>query len=175
MDPAWYVVANMTDAPRGGREPGKIYTGTRVFSPGTLLYVGERYSGMCEALHVIGLARNSHKFVNCVVPVKLLENIRPKLIYSPALLARLPKLEADPCRDKDWAESLARMLRSWQTMDSGGGPDQLGAGEAVGPGGEQFDGDDVADRGIGLEVDRLKPRRLADELARFLSRAFKQD
>lgn len=175
MDPAWYVVANMTDVPRGGREPGKVYTGTRVFSPGTLLYVGDQYGGMCEALHVIGLARNSRKLVNCVVGVKLLENIRAKLIYSPALLAKLPRLEARPCRDKDWAECLARVLRSWQTMDSGGDPDQLGAGEAVGPGGQQSDGDDVADRGVGLEMDRLKPRRLADQLARFFSRPFKQD
>jgi hypothetical protein len=116
MDPVWHVVANMTSTPRGGREEGKSYQGTPKFAPRTLLFVGEIYAGTCDAVHAIGRARDTRRFVNCVVNVKTLTDIRPKLIYSPSLLGKLPSLGAQSFADREKAEKFAETITFWLSL-----------------------------------------------------------
>jgi hypothetical protein len=93
-DPVWTVIANMRGELRGGADPNRLYTGTRLFSPGTRLYLGEVYWGMVDSAHVVGRAKDTKKLVNCVVKLALLEKARPKLVYSPSTIHLLRKLEA---------------------------------------------------------------------------------
>jgi len=51
-----------------------------------------RYTGAGSRIHAIGLARDTRKFVNCIIGVDLLHDIRSRLIYSPATLIHLSKL-----------------------------------------------------------------------------------
>jgi len=105
--PLWTVVANMTHVARNGRDPERLYTGTPIFSAGTRLHLGSAYWGMSEKLHVIGRGRGSSRMVNAVVGFALLEHVRAKLVYSPARLASLRRLEAFLTPDRDTAEHFA--------------------------------------------------------------------
>jgi hypothetical protein len=92
---------------RNGRVPGRKYTGTPIFSAGAKLHLGEIYGGMAEKLHVIGVGRNSSRLVNAVIGFDLLRDIRPKLIYSPARLKSLERLNAFLTPDQSEAQKLA--------------------------------------------------------------------
>lgn len=106
----WTVTANISGMRRGGLGPGQLRTGTRLFSAGTKLYVGEIYWGMLETGHMIGLARNTRKFVNCVIPLTMLCDIRPTLVYSPGALRTLEKLECTFHVDGEAAAKAATHL-----------------------------------------------------------------
>ena len=108
--PLWAVVANMTSELRNGKEAGRQYTGTPVFSAGAKLHLGEVYWGMLDNLHVIGQGRNSRKLVNCVVDFNLLVDVRPKLIYSPSRLKSLQHLNAFLVEDSETAEAFAKRV-----------------------------------------------------------------
>ncbi len=101
----------MSDQPRHGREPGRVYTGTKVFAPGAKLHLGEIYGGMNERGHFIGKGRNGARWVNSAIGLDLLVNIRPQLIYSPRELRDLKRLEAYLTEDRDAASKRADQLR----------------------------------------------------------------
>jgi hypothetical protein len=92
--PVWVVVGNIKGHKRGGVDPQKRYSGTRVFSPKTKVYLGQYYAGMGLSSHVIGLSRNRRSLANCVIDIEMLENIRPKLEYSVHRLKALQELES---------------------------------------------------------------------------------
>jgi hypothetical protein len=88
----WVVAANMCARTRNGKDQDKKYTGTRMFSPGRRLYLGQGYWGMGQSMHVIGLRRISRDLVNCVVNIELIKTARPALIYSKTLIQKLEQL-----------------------------------------------------------------------------------
>ena len=106
----WVVCANISDHLRGGTDPTRFYQGTKLFSPGTKVYLGHAYWGMGgERLHVIGLRRISKVFVNCAVEIGTLQNMRILSVYSASLWAKLEKLGAERFEAKSDAEDyLAR-------------------------------------------------------------------
>lgn len=91
----WCVCANISDHLRGGPDPDKFYQGTRTFSPGTKVYLGEAYWGMgAQDMHVIGLRRVSRKWVNCVIRTDVLEHLRVTAVDSQTSWERLERLGA---------------------------------------------------------------------------------
>jgi hypothetical protein len=112
VEPVWTVVANMTRELRGSKADGN-FTGTRMFSAGTRLYIGEVYGGMGESGHVIGIHRASKDLVNCVVRLLLLDDVRVSLEYSSGRIAALRRLEAKIFPDREAAEALAQYVRAW--------------------------------------------------------------
>ena len=100
----WVVCANISDHLRGGVASDKFYQGTRMFSPGTKVYLGAGYWGMGQAVHVVGLRRISRDFVNCVIDIGAIESLRTASIYSCSLWATLEKLDAEQFRSKLDAE-----------------------------------------------------------------------
>ncbi len=112
----WAVVANISDHLRGGTEPDKYYQGTRSFSPGTRVYLGEAYWGMGgQNIHVVGLRRVSRQFINCAVHIGTIEALRVTSLYSPKLLRMLHKLRGQVFEDEAGAEAyLQRVSRAWQ-------------------------------------------------------------
>ncbi len=107
----WAVCANISDVLRGGVDPQKFYQGTRMFSPGTRVYLGRVYWGMGgESLHVVGLRRISRDFVNCVIAITIVENIRICSVYSPKLWNVMARLEAETFSCKQKAASFCSTM-----------------------------------------------------------------
>ena len=91
----WSVCGNISDHIRGGTDPDKFYQGTKMFSPGTKVYLGSAYWGMGgQKIHVIGLRRTSRDFVNCVIHIGVLENLRTSSVYSTSRWETLERLNA---------------------------------------------------------------------------------
>lgn len=121
-DAVWTMIANMRGGLRGGADPNRLYTGTRLFSPGTRLYLGEVYWGMADSAHVVGRAKDTKKLVNCVVKLALLEKARPKRVYSPSTIHLLRKLDATLYETQaDAARAAERIARTieWLRAEAG--------------------------------------------------------
>ena len=127
----WIVVANVSDHIRGGQEPGKFYQGTKRFSPGTRVYLGDAYWGMGgEHVQICGLRRVSRKFVSCTVHVCTLVNLRTHAVYSPSLIRKVTKHHGLVHPDQDTAQAiLSRYMRAWRSY----GPDKLRLVKKNGP------------------------------------------
>ena len=117
VTPQWVVVGNMSDRVRGGRIEGQDHTGTRFFSPGSRLYVGYGYWDRGETIHVIGLRRISRDWVNCIVAVDLLVDVRPNLVYSGELIDRLQRLECNFFENREFAELEVSLIAEWAKMN----------------------------------------------------------
>ncbi len=118
---AWTVVANVITSERGGRDPTCRYTGTPVFRAGAKVYFGQVFWGAAVDSHVIGRARNSRKFVNCVVGLDLLENVRPQLVYAPSTIRQLIDLDASILVDRESAQEMADCISraiEWESMST---------------------------------------------------------
>ena len=126
----WVVCANISDHLRGGTDPERFYQGTRMFSPGTKVYVGQAYWGMGQNIHAIGLRRVSRDFVNCAIDIGALENLRVTSVYSKSLWAKLEKLKAEVFDSKPDAE---RYLSSCANALKREGPQKLAPVEKMGP------------------------------------------
>jgi hypothetical protein len=111
IEPVWTVVANLTREERGGRDPEQRFRGTPTFSPGARLYLGEVYWGMSQDAHMIGQNRSSKRFTNCVVDMRLLDEVRATLEYSSSTIAALRKLDARTFPDRAAAEKMAKQVQ----------------------------------------------------------------
>lgn len=109
----WVVVGNMRTQSRNGKIADIKYTGTRMFSRGTRLYLGQGYWGMGQSMHVIGLRRISRDTVNCIIEVGLIENPRPTLIYSKSLIQKLEHLNCVFFLNRSDAVKYADYVTSW--------------------------------------------------------------
>ncbi|WP_299023926.1 HD domain-containing protein [uncultured Sulfitobacter sp.] len=79
----WVICANISDHLRSGREKGRFYQGTRKFSGGTKVYLGEPFWGMGGMnLRVAGLHRISRSWTHSVISSGVLVNLRPYAVYS---------------------------------------------------------------------------------------------
>ena len=106
----WAVCANISDHIRGGTDPDRFYQGTKMFSPGTKVYLGSAYWGMGgERIHVLGLRRISRDFVNCVVHIGTLQNIRVSPIYSASTFKKLERLQAELYGSRQEAEKYQKI------------------------------------------------------------------
>lgn len=112
----WCIVANIIkERPYG---PGGIEKkrGTKHFRPGAKVYIVGWYAGMAKRIIVIGQHRKSHKFIKIVIDVRLVENLRVKLIYIPSIISNVPKdfLGRSIAIDKERAESMMKAIPEWQ-------------------------------------------------------------
>lgn len=110
-EPLWTVTAVISDHLRNGNDPDRQYTGTPVFAAGTRVYIGQVYGGMLENLHVIGRGRNASRIVSAVVGFEMLLDPQPKLVYSPARLKMLKRLDAFSTPNRSEAEDRADFVR----------------------------------------------------------------
>ena len=109
------VGGNISDHLRGGRDADKFYQGTRMFSPGTKVYLGEAYWGMGgEKIHVVGLRRISKNFVNCAIHIGTIDHLRTMSVYSSSLWSKLEKMNAELFRNK--ADAAAYLLSCSESL-----------------------------------------------------------
>jgi len=87
--PLWTLVANIKQEISYGR--GKLQTrnGTKQFSPGTKVYIIDWYAGMCQAITVIGLSRDTKKLITIVIRAEWIESLRVKLCYNPKVCSKI--------------------------------------------------------------------------------------
>ncbi|GAB3638000.1 hypothetical protein GCM10027422_35900 [Hymenobacter arcticus] len=119
----WTAVGNiLRERPYG---PGGAETrrGTRHFAPGAKVYIIDWYAGMCERIVVVGLHRSSKRMITLVIDVKLVENLRAKVCYVPAVIAKIREHYAQdytPARIKyltpEFAETICQTLPHWQAQ-----------------------------------------------------------
>ncbi|MDR2270276.1 MAG: hypothetical protein LBF27_05155 [Sphingobacterium sp.] len=83
------MVANIKQEISYGQ--GKLQTryGTKQFSPGTKVYIVDWYAGMCQAITVIGLSRDTKKLITIVIRAEWVENFRLKLCYNPKVCSKI--------------------------------------------------------------------------------------
>ena len=86
LEPAiWAAVANVKNPCRVGPEGGKPQRGTKHFKGGAKVYVIDAYWGTCDRVTAIGIHRKSRRYICVDMPARHLENLRSKLVYSPAV------------------------------------------------------------------------------------------
>lgn len=85
----WVIVANIVEYERGGPDPEKVYRGTKIYAPGTKVYIGSRDGGRFENFGVLGLNRVSKKLTVSMVNISVLDNLRSKVIYNEKILQKL--------------------------------------------------------------------------------------
>jgi hypothetical protein len=87
--PLWTLVANIKQEISYGQGKLQNRKGTKQFRPGTKVYIIDWYAGMCEAITVIGLSRDTKKLITLVIRAEWVENLRVKLCYNPKICSKI--------------------------------------------------------------------------------------
>lgn len=85
----WTAVGNIVRERPYGPGGVEIRFGTKHFAPGAKVYIINWYAGMCRRIIVVGLHRKSKRFITLALDVRLVENVRSKVCYDPAVIAKL--------------------------------------------------------------------------------------
>ena len=113
----WTAVGNIVQERPYGPGGAETRLGTKHFAPGAKVYIIDWYAGGCERIVVTGLHRKSKKFIRLVIDVKLVQNLRPKLCYTPAVIKKI-KEHYSPERlqylTQEFAGTICKTLPHWQ-------------------------------------------------------------
>ena len=113
----WTAVANVVaDRPYG---PGGAETrpASKHFAPGAKVYIIDYFPGTCDRVMVIGLHRKTKRMIKLVLAVDFLKNFKPKVCYTPAVIAFIKEHAATKNStrlSKEFAESLCEILPIWK-------------------------------------------------------------
>lgn len=90
VQPIWCIVANVVDERPYGPGGHESRRGIRLFPAGAKVWVPDGYPGMgYETVTVIGRTRHGHRYATVDVRSEHLTNWKVKLVYSPAVRARI--------------------------------------------------------------------------------------
>lgn len=113
----WTAVANVIRERPYGPGGAEMRFGTKHFAPGAKVYIIDWYAGMCERIVVVGMHRKSKKFIRLVIDAKVVENLRPKLCYTPAAIQKI-KDHYSPSRipwlTEEFAKRMCLVIPCWQ-------------------------------------------------------------
>jgi hypothetical protein len=116
-------VANMVPERPYGPGGAETRRGTKHFAPGAKLYIIDWYAGGCERIIVVGQHRGSKRLVTLVIDVRLVENLRAKVCYQPAVIAKIKQHFAQaysPTRiqqlTKEFTEQVCQAIPHWQAQ-----------------------------------------------------------
>ena len=114
----WTAVANIVRERPYGPGGAETRRGTKHFASGAKVYIIDWFSGMCERIAVVGLQRGSKRLIALVIDVKLIKNLRVKVCYAPAVIAKIKEYQArqyhSTALTQEFAESLCQVLPIWQ-------------------------------------------------------------
>jgi hypothetical protein len=119
--PIWCVVANVRETIPTGPGAAEIRRGTRKFHADAKVYLGSAFWGTgAENVTVVGYYRGK-MYITCSIQTRYLTNWHAELVYSPAVITRLLKLNAiypgDSFRWDGSAESKARAEEAAKSFD----------------------------------------------------------
>jgi hypothetical protein len=127
----WVVVANVKEVCPKRPDGAEERCGTKHFRGGAKVYVIDAHWGLCDAVTVIGQHRKSRKWMCLHMPARHLENLRLKLVYSPAVLALMREHYTASGRSeppgREYAEQICAIVPRWDS-----GPAEPGAAAAGG-------------------------------------------
>jgi len=89
LEPVWTVTANIVKERKAGPGGSETHVGTKLFSPGTKVYVIDWFPGTCKDIMVVGLSRKPKRFIKLIIRVNWIENLRVKLCYAPTALQKI--------------------------------------------------------------------------------------
>ena len=116
----WTAVANIVRERPYGPSGAETRYGTKHFAPGAKVYIIDWYAGMCERIIVVGQHRKSKRMIRLVINVKLVENLRVKVCYAPAVIAKIKEYYS-PARleylSQAFAGTMCNIIPIWQTQD----------------------------------------------------------
>lgn len=113
----WTAVGNIIRERPYGPGGAEIRIGTKHFAPGAKVYIIDWYAGMCERIVVVGLHRKSKKFIRLALDVKVVENLRPKLCYTPAAIRKIKDHYSPgriPWLTEEFAKRMCEVIPYWQ-------------------------------------------------------------
>ena len=85
----WCLVGNVVKEHEFG-EDKEIRYGTKQFRGGTKVYLAPvQWGDGYECVIVIGMARNTHKYIEVIMRSKYIENFRMQRVYKPAIVKRM--------------------------------------------------------------------------------------
>jgi hypothetical protein len=117
LETYWTAVANvMPDRPYG---PGGIERrpASKHFAPGAKVYIIDYFPGTCNRVMVVGLHCKTKRMIKLVFAVDFLENFKPKVCYTPAVISLIQEHFAsdDITRlTKEFADFLCATLPFWK-------------------------------------------------------------
>jgi len=116
VEPKWLVTANIVENRPYGPGGKEIRNGTKLFRGGAKVYIVGAHAGMCEDIIVLGHHRKSGKFIQSVIKVYHVENIRMTLCYSPTALKKVAEeyFTSENIPTKLQFEQDIAMYKSWQ-------------------------------------------------------------
>ncbi len=82
---SWIIEANIIKDLRRGRDGVTLHTGTPKFRGGAKVHVVGVYWGAVSSIVVVGRHRMDQQYLGCAITIELLENLRPKVLYSPGV------------------------------------------------------------------------------------------
>ena len=110
----WAAIANVKETCHKGPGGTEEHNGTKHFRSGAKVYVIDAFWGMCDAVTVIGQHRKSRQFMCLHMPARHIENLRLKLVYSPAVLALMSEHYTSTGRSeppgKEYAEQICTLV-----------------------------------------------------------------
>jgi len=132
----WAAVANVKEVCHVGPGGADERSGTKHFRGGAKVYVIDAFWGMCDAVTVVGQHRESRGWMCLHMPARHLENLRLRLVYSPAVLSLMREHYAATGRaeppGREYAEQICAVVPRWGSgaAEPGPPPDR---GPASGP------------------------------------------
>lgn len=116
----WTAVANIVRERPYGPGGAEIRLGTKHFAPGAKVYIIGWFPGTCERITVVGLHRKAKQLIAIVIDVKLVENLRAKVCYVPAVIAKIKdyhQTEDLSILTQEFADTLCKTLPFWQAQE----------------------------------------------------------
>jgi hypothetical protein len=113
-DAIWVAVGNIVRLHAYGPGGADLKPGTKHFRAGARIYVIDAFWGTCDSVVVIGQHRKSRRFMRIAMRAKLIENLRPKLVYSPAVIRLIREHFAErEIPTKEDAERICQVVPTW--------------------------------------------------------------
>lgn len=113
----WTAVANIVRERPYGPGGAETRRGTKHFAPGAKVYIIDWYAGGCARIVAVGQHRSSKRMAKLVIDVNSVENLRAKVCYAPAVIAKIEE-HYSPTRllwlTREFAENVCQTIPFWQ-------------------------------------------------------------
>jgi len=111
----WSATGNIRKECRFGPNGSDRRPGTKHFRGGAKVYVIDAYWGTCHTVTVVGHHRANGRYIKINMRAKHIENLSPKIVYSPKVVQLIREHFADRLNfaTKEHAEQICSSVPNW--------------------------------------------------------------